>query len=63
MIKSIFMILFMICLTLNGQPEIYGQLHDDIKQDVTSAKKVKESTFFKPYTAEITALEECLKKT
>jgi len=57
------MILFMIALTLNAQPEIYGELNDDIVADIRSAKKVEKSPFFRPYQAEIIALEGCLQKT
>ena len=62
MVKYMFMILFMISLTLNAQPEIYGQLHDDIEADVRSAKKVEKNPFFRPYQAEAKALENCLQK-
>ena len=56
------MILFIIYIPLSAQHEMYEQLIDDLKQDVSSAKQVVKEPFFTAYNAEATALESCLIK-
>ena len=61
MVKTIYMILFTIFISLNAQAEAYGQLHDEIKENIDSAKNVEKSPYFAAYKNEVTGLESCLK--
>ena len=61
MIKTIFMMLFTIFVSLNAQAEVYAQLHDEIKEDIDNAKKLEKSPYFVAYKNEVAGMESCLK--
>ena len=61
--KHLFLLLIILWTSLLSAPNtLYKELYSELENDIVTANKMKDVTYFKPFSNEINALERCLVK-